>query len=656
MKISTKNLSKEYLIEDGIVKAVTLNNTITGEKFVQDAPNEFRLTYVVKSFLNKEYITINMQDCEMVDASETAKGNCLKFQLANESGKWNIALSNVADGDVIKTYIDFDADNGDIFVDSVELLSYKTDAGKFRWSRPITNSTSTIPYYLTQLGQPVYFATFFSGIEFVAADNQIIEDWLSLKFYIGRSISELKTTGYVPHNAVIGAALGDGMTAHKTSFFNYVSTFARPKRFRIQFNSWYDNMLDITHQNIEEMFREAHDGFKSHGLRDIDCYVVDDGYVDYRTSELWAFNKKFKDGFEKERQLTEEFNSTFGIWFGPRGGYSEASPYASKLARVGYPKNVRAGEICCGAPNYIDALTDKMCEYMREYNATYFKIDGFAKKPCRNKRHGHPVGGFNDLYFYSFQWEEWSKAFDKLRAINPDVFLNITSHSNTSPWALKYADAVWINNASDMYYEGQGGNLDQCLNYRDGRYQDFSLVRELQFPNAYIYNHEPCYASRNYNPPLPSKSHKTVIYTDKEFEQYLYMCMMRGTGFIELYYSPSMFNDAKWDINTKVLKWAEENFDVLSESIYFGGVPKKGNVYGYIAYKDGNGFVAVRNPKSTADTYTLDIEKYTHNNKDFDYEMFYNNELGGSVSKSGSKLTFELKPFEMAIYKIKYTK
>lgn len=648
MRIETENICKEFDIVNGKVNALTIGNKLTGKIITVAEPNDFVVYYVKKSLFNTKIIPIEMRNCTLISAVD----GIMTYEYANECGNWKFTYRNVVEGKVIKAYLDYTCDNKDVFIDSIEFFAYNIDFSLFNWSRKITNSTSTIDIYFTQLGQPVYYNSFFTGVEFTAADNRITDGRISLRYYVGRKLSELND--YVPHNAVIGSALGDSYEAHRTSFFEYIATFARPKRFRIQFNSWYDNMLDITHENIEESFVAIHDNFKAHGLRDIDCYVVDDGWVDYRKPEFWGFNSKFSDGFEKEKILTEKLGSTFGVWFGPRGGYTEAGRFAHELTKIGYRVNRSANEICCAQPKYVEDLCDKMGDFMKRYHVTYFKIDGFAKKPCHNKNHGHPVGGYKNLYFYSFQWEQWIKGFEKMRAINNDVFLNITSHSNCSPWALKYSDAVWINNASDMYYEGQGGNLDQCLNYRDGRYQDFSDVRMLQFPNAYIYNHEPCYATRNYNPPLPSAKHKTVVYSDSEFEQYLYMCMMRGTGFIELYYTPSMFNDAKWDINTKVLIWAENNFDVLSQSKFFGGVPKKGEVYGYVAYNNGKGYLAIRNPKTADDAYTVHLGEFTHNAKTVNCQDFYCNTDKARYKINGGDITFDLAPFEMVIVSFAY--
>ena len=209
-----------------------------------------------------------------------------------------------------------------------------------------------------------------------------------------------------------------------------------------------------------------------------------------------------------------------------------------------------------------------------------------------------------------------------------------------------------MNNSRDMYYEGIGSNLDQCLNYRDGRYFDLTKTRQLQFPLAYIYNHEPCYANRNYNPPLPSKSHKTVVYTDVEFEKYLYMCMMRGTGFIELYYSPNMMTEGKLSINARVLSWAENNYDIIKTNRFFGDKPTNKCVYGYAgAYMD-KALVILRNSSDTSLDYELDMSDYTSHTELCDMRAICGNLERTSMQSNILKVTLE--PFEMKLIELKY--
>ena len=234
-----------------------------------------------------------------------------------------------------------------------------------------------------------------------------------------------------------------------------------------------------------------------------------------------------------------------------------------------------------------------MAEFCKLYNVDYFKIDGFAWKPCRERGHNHPPAKGDFKAFYTFLWEEWIKGFEKIREANPDVCLNVTSFSHCSPWFLMYADYIWMNNASDMDFAGKGSDMQQCLNYRDGRYRDLFVRKKYRFPAAHLYNHEPTYAARNYRTRADKLKNKPIIYTDEEFSLYVRCCLMRGSGLAELYFSPEMMTPAKWEAAARELGFAERYSYLLSRSEFFGGSPERGEVYGYIAAK-GDEYLKIR--------------------------------------------------------------
>lgn len=639
LKIENGKVRKSVFIETDKLHAQELENKLTGKIRKDDKYEEFVISYRFNQLYSE---TLASSECTL-----SLKGNTLTFNANKSTLLWRIDVTYSFDENVIRKTMQIRCEN-DILLDWVDMGGESVQEGLFQWSAPIPEKRVHIPAYITATGQPVYYDEFFYGLEFPTADNRIKEDRVSAKYYIGKKLSDFDGC-FQTHGFIVGASSGSEMRDYRKSFLEYVYTFARPFRFRVQFNSWYDHMLDIDEEKIETSFKQVAQGLKSVGYRDLDCYVVDDGWVDYKKSEFWAFNKKFPQQFERASELTKELNSTFGVWFGPRGGYTKAMSYARRLKKIGYKVNRKSHDICTAQPRYIHDLGEKMAEFMQKYNVTYFKIDGFAIEPCPSKKHGHIVGGENSLYFYTEYWENWAKTFERLREINESVFLNITSYSHCSPWFLKWADSVWLNNSADMYYEGKGSNLNMCLNYRDGRYYDLQEVRQVQFPNAYYYNHEPCYGERNYNPPLPSMQHKTVIYTDEEYRAYLYACMMRGTGFVELYLSPSMMDGGKWKITAQVLSWAEENFDAISKATYFGGIPKNGDVYGYWALNGGKGFILARNPSEEQKTYTLSLENDTNGSEQA--EAVYGSLLG--VQWKDKQITFTLQPFEMVIVELK---
>ncbi|MCS2303095.1 hypothetical protein NXV81_16330 [Bacteroides ovatus] len=71
------------------------------------------------------------------------------------------------------------------------------------------------------------------------------------------------------------------MDVIQTDFFSYIHDISVPVDFRIQYNSWYDFMLDINENNILDSFREVERGLTQNGVRPIDSYVVDDGWNAY---------------------------------------------------------------------------------------------------------------------------------------------------------------------------------------------------------------------------------------------------------------------------------------------------------------------------------------------------------------------------------------
>ena len=597
MKISSSELEIELSIAPSGVRGKSVKNLITGSVYETGEDEEVVVCWRRRGSALSKKRFLCASSCR---AEERADGYLLKAE------GMSVEVTYRVEGGLIKKSAAISCEN-DVFIEYVAFDGGRAD-GKFSWCAPLTKRVY-VPSPIAAMGQPVYSGDLFFGMESPVAENTVLGGRICMKYHTGRYFSEVADGGvYRLPSVVVGAGEKAGFKEMRRAFFAYVRTFSRPEKFRIQFNSWYDNMLDIDPKNIESSFTAVYEGFKKAGLRPLDCYVVDDGWTEYKKPLFWQFNQKFKDGFGAQAELTRSFGSSFGVWFGPRGGYTSQTPkYARLLSKIGYPMNVLSGDICTGDKKYIADLCARMADFCRDYNVKYFKIDGFAIKPCRARGHRHPAAKGCGKAFYTFLWEEWCKGFEHIRSVCPDVCLNITSYAHCSPWFLKWADYVWMNNASDMYYIGKGDNLSQCLNYRDERYRDLYEVRQIQFPAAHLYNHEPCYAERNYNPPLPDPSHKTVIYTDEQFALYLKCCMMRASGLAEVYFSPSLMDGDKWNIAARTLEWAEKNYDVLSHSEFFGGDPSKGEVYGYIAAKGDKFILMLRNSGDKAAKYSFTL-------------------------------------------------
>lgn len=154
---------------------------------------------------------------------------------------------------------------------------------------------------------------------------------------------------------------------------------------------------------------------------------------------------------------------------------------------------------------------------------------------------------------------------------------------------------------------------DGNLNARDAVYYSFVEKHQFQFPLNHIYNHDPVYGKSG-----TSMTAETA--TAEQFQNYLYTMAGRGTAFWELYYSDSLFDTEKYEVNAEFLNWYEENFHLLRNARMFGGWPIDGvtldtgvkvldkhlvqlandgnriyNTYGYAGFEGDKGILTIRN-------------------------------------------------------------
>ena len=521
------------------------------------------------------------------------------------------------------------------------------------------------PAYLTAyhsaLGQPVYVNGLFLGCEFPLAENNLVDNTIYSRYFSGKRFDMLNLNcghTFKTWNTVVGAASGLEHQVIREDFLNYIRDISRKIKPRFQYNSWYDHMHDITNENIIGSFKEIEDNLSKTMVPPLDSYVVDDGFVDW-DADFWTFNSKFPNELYPAASIARKFSSYFGLWNGPRGGYNNKTPifgkHMDKAGKGGY--NRAAKDVCVSSTEYIKNITDYYIDNDRKFDINYWKLDGFLLRACPSKKHGHMTGGYNEMYQYTEMWENWINIFRKLRitreSAGKDLWINQTSYCNASPWFLQWADSLWIQNSGDIGFvektdKGEklsDRDVDRVLTYRDGRYYDFSVTRNYQFPHEFIYNHDPIYGNT-----------AKISMTDEEFRKYMLMMTTRGTAFWELYYSYNMFNKAKWRINADALRFIRNDYEILKTSRFIGGSPTNGEVYGYSSWTENAGIVSLRNPANKPQTYVLNLDKTIGTFENavnmkkvsiYPYVM-ENNE---TVYKYGDSITVELAPLEAVIMK-----
>jgi hypothetical protein len=516
--------------------------------------------------------------------------------------------------------------------------------------------------YHSALGQPVYINGFFLGSEFPLAENNIQNNTVFMRYFSGKRFDMLNLNcghTFRTWNTVVGAARGCEQAVIREDFLTYIREISRKIKPRFQYNSWYDHMHDITNENIMSSFKEIEDNLSKTLVPPLDSYVVDDGFVDW-SADFWEFNEKFPEELYPAASIAKKFSSEFGLWNGPRGGYHDVKTprFGKNMEKAGTGGYNRAArDVCVSSAEYIKNITDYYIDCDKKFDINYWKLDGFLLKACPSKKHGHMTGGFNQMYQYTEMWENWINIFKKLRitreSAGKDLWINQTSYCNASPWFLQWSDSLWIQNSGDIGFtdktdDGErlsNRDVDRVLTYRDGRYYDFSVTRDYQFPHEFIYNHDPIYGNT-----------AKISMTDEEFRKYMLMMTTRGTAFWELYYSYNMFNKAKWRINADALRFIRNDYEILKKSQFIGGSPTNGEVYGYSAWTEDAGIVSLRNPSNEAKSYTITLDKLigvfeaTENLKKV-LIYPYTNEIDDNTYRYGDEITFDLAPCEAVIMK-----
>lgn len=520
-----------------------------------------------------------------------------------------------------------------------------------------------------ELGQPYYIAAMYFGSEFPQTENKIKDANGYIRYWYGKSLAKDPHFEYNKNNtagqmetwpAIVGAARSRDYLVCQADFYEYIETIATPTDFRQQYNSWYDLMKNVSAENIKDGFYEIEKGFTQYGVNPLDSYVIDDGWMNY--SSFWDFNNRFPNELYDSSLQVQQLGSNFGLWVGPRGGYGTEGQIASWIANNGLgSRNPQSGyDINISDARYLNKLVnDIFIGYQDKFDINYWKLDGMLLHPATAESEYYVTG--NPFYTISETYERWTDMFEDMRAqrAGEDLWINLTSYLNPSPWYLQWVNSVWMQNTGDCGYTqtydipgDKSNDSAQALTYRDGAYYNFIFERQWQLPNKYFYNHDPVYGVTAHTP----YGRGPLDFGTEGMRDYLFMLGTRGTAFWEYYYSYSMFNDDLWQVNAEAAHWIEDNFDILQKSKMFtDGNPRNGYVYGFSCWNGENGIVSIRNPNKVAQTYTLTYDRLvgvTEGIKDIKGKVVVGDlkwQTDDLKVSYGDQITYTLQPHEVLI-------
>ncbi len=418
---------------------------------------------------------------------------------------------------------------------------------------------------------------------------------------------------------------------------------AHPYRPFLHYNSWYD--IGYRAEKIQqrqcfeviELFGK--ELFKRRGVM-MESFALDDGWDD--TASLWQFHKGLPNGFAPLQQVAEKYDSALGAWLSPFGGYGQAKQERLKYGREqGFETN-KSGFSLAG-PKYYARFRDVCANMIREYGLSYFKFDGIGAG-------GRPTGTGPE---FVRDMQALLRLISELRQVKPDVFVNITTGTWSSPYWLWYGDSTW-RSGRDWHTHGWGSERQQQITYRDKETYHNVVSRAPLYPLNSLMTQGIMLANHG----LPNQVDGLV--------EDIHAFFASGTNCQELYITPSMLRSQDWDALAEAAKWSRENMDVLVDTHWIGGDPAKGEIYGWASWAARKGILSLRNPHDRPGKITIDIGKAFELPKSAAQRYSLKSPWEKDAAKApaasalqskttgvlsaGKGHTFELRPFEVLVF------
>ncbi|MHC4205105.1 MAG: alpha-amylase family protein, partial [Planctomycetota bacterium] len=359
-------------------------------------------------------------------------------------------------------------------------------------------------------------------------------------------------------------------------------------------------------------------------------FVPDDGWDD--PASLWLFHESYPDGFTPLRRAVEKYDSALGAWLSPFGGYGKAKEARLKYGRAqGFETN-KSGFSLSGK-KYFGRFRDVCVKMINDYDLNYFKFDGIGVG-------GRPAGTTAE---FASDMQALLSLMGELRRVKPDVFINTTTGTWSSPYWLWHCDSTW-RSGHDWNKHGAGTERQQQITYRDKETYHNVVSRAPLYPINSLMTQGVMFANHG----LPKES-EGLTEDIRDF-------FASGTNCQELYITPSLMSPEHWDALAEAAKWSRDNADVLVDTHWVGGDPATADIYGWAAWSERKGILSLRNPSDKPGSITIDIskafelpngaaEKYSLKSpwkEDIDSEAI--------VLTAGKTHMFKLKPFEVLVF------
>ncbi|MDR3741242.1 MAG: enterotoxin [Terracidiphilus sp.] len=431
-------------------------------------------------------------------------------------------------------------------------------------------------------GSPVVEGNFFFGFEFPLSESAVTDGRATA---VLTRVLPLEAGNSITYSSVIGVATPGQM---RREFLAYIEQErAHPYRTFLHYNSWYDigygNRFDEA-AALDRVHAYGDELVKKRGVK-LDSFLFDDGWDD--TETLWHFDAGLPNGFTKIHESAEKDGFGIGVWLSPWGGYSTAKKQRIAAGEKAGYETVKGG-FALSAPKYYGLFERTCLEMIAKYGVNQFKFDGT----------GNASTVFPGSLFDS-DFSAMIHLIEKLRAQEPDIFINLTTGTWPSPFWPRYTDSIW-RSGDDHSFDGVGSWRQKWITYRDEQTYRNIVVGGPLYPLNSLMLHGIIYAQKAQH-----------LDTDPggDFRDEVRDYFGTGTQLQEMYVTPGLLTQQNWDDLAEAAKWSRANAAVLKDTHWIGGDPGKLEVYGWASWTPAKGIVVLRNPSDKAQEFLLDVGK-----------------------------------------------
>ena len=368
---------------------------------------------------------------------------------------------------------------------------------------------------------------------------------------------------------------------------------AHAYRTFLHYNSWYDigyftpyaeaDCLDVIHSFATELGEKR-------GVK-LDSFLFDDGWDDKTRGGEWRFHAGFPQGFAPLKDAAAACGAGVGVWLSPWGGYGDPRKQrVASGAAAGYETDGATNEpgFALSGPKYYAQFHRACTEMVTLYGINQFKLDG--------------TGNINAVVpgsAFGSDFEAAIQLIADLRALRPELFVNLTTGTWPSPFWLPICDSIW-RGGWDHSFKGVGSARQRWITYRDGDTYERVVRGGPLYPINSLMLHGLIYAK-----------HADRLGTDPEndFPREVRSYFAAGTQLQEMYVSHGLLSETNWNTIAECAKWSRDNAATLVDTHWLGGDPIKLQAYGWASWSPAKGILALRNPNDEPQDFTVELRK-----------------------------------------------